>query len=418
MRTAAFGFVLMLFGVASSAAAPLPASQDINLSAFANGALRESASSEYSGSWEARWITDENPQTGWAPEKGANGPFEIVISLPERSEIHALEFDTASVDGDGGLRGAKDIDVLVSDTSATAGFAPLTSVALKPGKDRQHFNLGKPGAGRWIKLVFRSNNGDPDYTELMEFRALGTQLTQTPLPTNLSGTYSSANFGNFHLQQDGAHLRGCYEHSEGLVQGGLESHLMRLTWYQSGGVHGSAIMVLKRHGKGFEGWWNEAGDSGDDQWKATWDVKKISDRIGTCPHWNPKAASGNIVATQLAAEGHVRIYGINFDVDSDHLRADAKPAVDELLDALKANPAWHVSIEGHTDATGGAAHNLDLSQRRAAAVKAALVAAGIAADRMGTAGFGQAKPVASNDTGIGRARNRRVEIVKKAPNGE
>ena len=416
MRMAAFGFALLLaFGITASSAAPAPASQDINLTAFANGALRESASSEYGGAWEARWITDENPQTGWASEKGAIGPFDIVISLPERSEIHALEFDTASVDGDGGLRGAKAIDVMVSDTSATAGFTPLTSVALKPGKDRQHFSLAKPGNARWIKLVFRSNNGDPDYTELMEFRALGTQLTQTPLPTNLSGTYSSDNYGNFHLQQDGAQLRGCYEYSEGLVQGGLESHLMRLTWYQSGGIHGSAIMVLKRDGKGFEGWWNEvASDGGDGPWKADWDVKKTSDKVGSCPHWNPKAASGNIVATQLAAEGHVRIYGINFDVDSDHLRADAKPAIDELLQALKVNPAWHVSIEGHTDATGGAAHNLDLSQRRAAAVKATLVAAGIPADRMSTTGLGQTKPVASNDTGIGRAQNRRVEIVRRS----
>ena len=417
MRSATILFALLsAFGIAASIAAPSPpspAAHDINLAAFANGALRESVSSEYGGDWEARWITDEDPKTGWAAAKGAAGPFNIVISLPERSEIHALEFDNASVDGDGGTRGAKDIDVMVSDTSATAGFTLLTSVALKPGKDGQHFNLAKPGAGRWIKLVFKSNNGDPEYTELMEFRAFGTQLTQTPLPTNLSGTYSSDNYGNFHLQQDGAQLIGCYEHSEGLVHGGLESHLMRLTWYQSGGIQGSAIMVLKRNGKGFEGWWNEVGSTGVDAWKATWDVKKISDKVGSCPHWNPKGTSGNIVATQLAASGHVRIYGINFDVDSDHLRADAKPAVDELLQALKANPTWHVSIEGHTDATGGAAHNLDLSQRRAAAVKAALVVAGIAADRMTTTGFGQTKPVASNDTGIGRAQNRRVEVVRK-----
>ena len=169
-------------------------------------------------------------------------------------------------------------------------------------------------------------------------------------------------------------------------------------------------MVLKRDGKSFEGWWSEEGSN---EWSATWGLKKTSDKVGSCPHWNPKAASGNIVATQLAAEGHVRIYGINFDVDSDHLRADAKPAIDELLAALKANPTWHVSIEGHTDASGNAAHNLDLSQRRAASVKAALVAAGIAADRMKTAGFGQTKPVAPNDTAIGRAQNRRVEVVKQ-----
>ncbi len=414
MKAVAFGLTLLLaVCLGTSSAAPLPPSQDINLTAFANGALRESVSSEYGGSWQARWITDENPKTGWATEKGAVGPFSIVISLPERSEFHSLEFDTASVDGDGGRRGAKDIDVLVSDTSATAGFTPLTSVALKPGKDRQHFNLTKPGAGRWIKLVFKSNNGDPEYTELMEFRAFGTQLTQTSLPANLSGTYSSDLYGSFHLQQDGARLNGCYEHDSGLIQGGLEAHLMRLTWQQGqqaeGKKTGPAIMVLKRDGKSFEGWW--AGDNSN-EWNADWDLKKVSDTVGSCPNWNPRSASGNIVATQLAAGEHARMYGINFDLDSDHLRVDAKPAIDELLQALKANPTWHVSIEGHTDATGDAAHNLDLSKRRAVSVKAALVAAGIAADRLAATGLGQTKPVASNDTGIGRAQNRRVEAVK------
>jgi outer membrane protein OmpA-like peptidoglycan-associated protein len=411
MKAIAFGLacLLALATTASTAAPTSSASQDINLAAFANGALKESVSSEYGDSWQARWITDENPQTGWAAEKGATGPFDIVISFPERSEIHALEFDTASVDGDGGARGAKNIDVMVSDTSATAGFAPLTSVVLKPGMDKQHFNLAKPGVGRWIKLVVRSNNGDPDYTELMEFRAFGKQLTQTPLPTGLSGTYSTSVYGDFHLSQDGAQLSGCFEHDGGLIQGGLEAHLMRLAW-QEHNSRGPAIMVLKRDGKSFEGWWAEDGSA---EWNPTWDLKKISNNIGSCPNWNPKAASGNIVATQLAAEGHVRIYGINFDTDSDHLRADAKPAINELLEALKANPSWKVGIEGHTDGTGGATHNIDLSKRRAASVKAALVAAGIAADRMATSGFGQAKPVASNDTEIGRAQNRRVEIVKQ-----
>lgn len=407
MKAAAFAVALLLaLGARAGMATPAPAQADINLSAFANGALVENASSEYGGSWQARWLTDENPQTGWATEKGAKGPFSIVISLPDSSEIHALEFDTAATESP--ERAARNVDVLLSTTSASAGFAPLASVALKPGMNRQHFNLPKAGSGRWIKLVVNSNHGDADYSEIMEFRALGKQLTQTALPTNLSGTYSTGSYGNFHLQQEGAQLSGCYEHDSGLVQGGLESHLMRLTWRQAHGK-GPAIMVLRRDGKSFEGWWAEEGSN---EWVANWDLKKISDKVGACPNWNPKAASGNIVASQLAAEGHVRIYGINFDVDNDHLRADAKPAIDELLGALKANPSWRVSIEGHTDASGNAAHNLDLSQRRAASVKSALVAAGIAADRMTTAGFGQARPVASNDTTIGRAQNRRVEVVK------
>lgn len=410
MKAAAFALALslatgMLIGTAL--AAPAIASPEINLTAFANGALVEHASSEYGDAWQARWLTDENPQTGWATAKGASGPFSIVISLPESSEIHALEFDTAATESP--ERAAKTVDVLVSATSASAGFMPLTSVVLKSGLDRQRFNLAKPGTGRWIKLVVNSNHGDPDYSEIMELRALGKQLTQTDLPTNLSGTYSTAVYGDFHVAQDGAQLSGCYEHDGGLVHGGLESHLMRLDWQQANSK-GTAIMVLKRDGRSFEGWWAEEGSNA---WSATWDLKKTSDKVGSCPNWNPKAASGNIVATQLAAEGHVRIYGINFDLDSDHLRADAKPAIGELLSALKANPSWHIGIEGHTDGSGNAAHNLDLSKRRAASVKAALVAAGIAAERMATTGLGQTRPVAPNDTAIGRAQNRRVEVVKQ-----
>jgi outer membrane protein OmpA-like peptidoglycan-associated protein len=72
-----------------------------------------------------------------------------------------------------------------------------------------------------------------------------------------------------------------------------------------------------------------------------------------------------------------------------------------------------VRIEGHTDSTGDPARNLDLSKRRAEAVKKALVSQfGIAADRLTSEGFGDTKPIAPNDTPKGRAENRRVEFVK------
>ena len=68
-----------------------PSAPDIDLTAFANGALVESSSSDYGGGWEARWLTDESAETGWCNADGAKGPFSIVISLPDRSELHAAQ---------------------------------------------------------------------------------------------------------------------------------------------------------------------------------------------------------------------------------------------------------------------------------------------------------------------------------------
>ena len=84
-----------------------------------------------------------------------------------------------------------------------------------------------------------------------------------------------------------------------------------------------------------------------------------------------------------------------------------------IADALKADGELALEIQGHTDNVGAAAANLTLSRERAAAVKAALVKAGIDEGRLTTSGFGDTQPVADNSTDEGRARNRRVELVRK-----
>ena len=85
----------------------------------------------------------------------------------------------------------------------------------------------------------------------------------------------------------------------------------------------------------------------------------------------------------------------------------------QIAEALAAQPAVKLRIEGHTDSSGDPAKNLDLSKRRAEAVKNALVKQhNLAADRMTTEGLGDTKPTAKNDTPQGRAENRRVEFVK------
>jgi hypothetical protein len=88
----------------------------------------------------------------------------------------------------------------------------------------------------------------------------------------------------------------------------------------------------------------------------------------------------------------------------------SRPALDETVEVLKANPKYHVTIEGHTDDRGMREHNVALSQKRADSVADYLVRHGIERDRVHTRGRGPDKPVADNSTAEGRAQNRRIEF--------
>lgn len=101
---------------------------------------------------------------------------------------------------------------------------------------------------------------------------------------------------------------------------------------------------------------------------------------------------------------------INFATNSDQLDADSTARIKQVANALKKYPDTSIRVAGHTDSTGNAAYNVDLSQRRAKAVAMALVDEGVAADKVSFVGHGASKPIATNKTREGRAQNRRVEL--------
>jgi outer membrane protein OmpA-like peptidoglycan-associated protein len=103
--------------------------------------------------------------------------------------------------------------------------------------------------------------------------------------------------------------------------------------------------------------------------------------------------------------------GILFDVDKTNLKPDAENSLNQLAVSLQNNPQTNILVIGHTDSTGTAAHNIDLSVRRASAVKSYIVQQGVNGGRLTTEGKGETEPIASNNTVQGRAQNRRVEIV-------
>jgi outer membrane protein OmpA-like peptidoglycan-associated protein len=125
-------------------------------------------------------------------------------------------------------------------------------------------------------------------------------------------------------------------------------------------------------------------------------------------------SGGQQIEQELKKTGQAEVYGIYFDFASDKIKPESDPVLREIADALNHNPAWKLRVEGHTDNIGGDDYNLDLSQRRAEAVKLALVTRyHISADRLTPKGFGASRPKEPNDTLAGRARNRRVELVRQ-----
>jgi outer membrane protein OmpA-like peptidoglycan-associated protein len=108
------------------------------------------------------------------------------------------------------------------------------------------------------------------------------------------------------------------------------------------------------------------------------------------------------------------VYDLYFDFNSEVIREESAPTLGEIAEVMRRNPDWVLAIEGHTDDVASDRYNLELSSRRAAAVKAALVTrSNIAGSRLTTAGFGESRPQDRNDTVEGRARNRRVELVRR-----
>jgi len=132
----------------------------------------------------------------------------------------------------------------------------------------------------------------------------------------------------------------------------------------------------------------------------------------TAPATGPVAAAD--IGRELAASGSIALYGIQFDSGSAKLTAESRASVDELAKLMKDDTDLKLLIVGHTDNTGDFTTNRNLSEQRAQAVVTDLVTrAGADRTRLSSAGIADLAPLSTNDTDAGRARNRRVEIVKR-----
>ncbi|MCE9522982.1 MAG: OmpA family protein [Alphaproteobacteria bacterium] len=178
-------------------------------------------------------------------------------------------------------------------------------------------------------------------------------------------------------------------------------------------IHARGTLTVGSDGGEAEFWWLDQADNALTlRWKFKGDVVQVV-RIDTPPSADRQSVAA--VAPGLASPAcRAELHGVYFDTGSADLLHASDRMIADIAEALKAEPTWQVTIEGHTDNVGSDSANLTLSKNRAEAVRAALLArGGIGAERLKAMGFGETRPVESNETLEGRARNRRVELSRK-----
>jgi hypothetical protein len=346
------------------------------------------------------------------PGLGAEGPeqpVELLVELPALTTFTTFAVPPMSRSGCCRDTHIRTVTVEGSATSPDEGFETLVTfdIVADVYDADQEFPSESSTAVRWLRISLAGRQVvDPDDyhgTTFTDLRGYGQQAPREAGPDEFTGIFltggggSGPNANRIELLQNGALVTGCRQ------SGGAVGEI-------SGGIENGILKVL-------------AGDGIPSLYLISSEGQLLGVEVGRSygrtigePGGNPTPCSPttsepiNGVAAALEACEAAVVYGVNFDVDSDQLREDSGPALDQILAALEASPDLAVTVEGHTDSDATDAYNLDLSQRRADAVVAWLVERGVEAPRLTAVGVGEARPISDNGTAAGKAANRRVEI--------
>lgn len=343
-------------------------------------------------------------------------PHGFVVELPALTTFQS--FGVPEITESGILKGkhVKTVEITASPEGPDAGFALLAKFEIETGKKAaQEWPVSAPRAVRWLKIQFLDRATpqakDTDSVYFSELMGFGTQEPVEPRPDAYTGVWNlrrgwdkSPNL--IELRQSGSQITGCQVlgGQQGTISGDVHEGIARLiiTTTQGGRKVSIPSLALVTSNGDLHG--VSSLYAGLSPFSGTPAPK------GTTTPCSQLPEPPNPVSAALEAGLTAILYGIHFDVDSDVLRPDAKPALEQILAALEKHAAFSVIIEGHTDSDGSDAHNLDLSRRRAQSVVAWLTERKIAPARLTARGKGETEPIADNDSSVGRALNRRVEV--------
>lgn len=292
------------------------------------------------------------------------------------------------------------VEVLGSSAGPAEGFALLASAELKVHTRKDQLSeltlVGKPVAVRWIKVRVSGGLSLPSGKGTLQFSELIGRGKQeaTPQASHFTGVWKGRGV-LIELRQAGTTVWGCYDSDGGHLTGTVSGNILRAVGVDPGDKVPSSFVLAVGGDGGLRG-------------------LRSTNRAPFRVHQAPRAPAGTRTKCSEAPPPKLGcgavIHAITFDFDSAALRADSAAVLGELHTGLAGEADGVIIIEGHTSSEGAAAHNLDLSKRRAQAVVDDLVRRGLDRKRLRAAGKGPSVPIAPNTDENGRALNRRVEV--------
>ncbi len=359
---------------------------------------------------QAPWfLLDEDPSSPYAQYGNLEDLPPLVIALSDEVVVDRVGVD----DQRDSLADRIPERLQIAASEDGSAWTPIVDEELHlPPKDDVTLLAKHPVPGRFLRVTLvgshatQSKDGVTNLQELQELRVYGKRVTSEPAP-RATGTYEITGVGTVHLTQTGSTVTGCIDRptKQTRIAGGFDGRVLRFLLTEPAPSDSGPVVMTFGAGRAFYGFWSGGVEA--HPFMTVFDGRKTSEQAGACPGDKAEA-----IAADLAATGRARLFGVVFDVESDKIRDDAKPALDRLVAVLKAQPKLKIRIEAHTDASATPPHNQILSGKQTIAVRQYLVAAGIPAGRLEMKAMGATAALAPNASPLGRAVNRRVEIVK------
>ena len=427
-----------------------------NLAAASAGGRLVFFSSQYNDSdWAAAHLIDGSSSGSWSGTSG--GPQAVIIAFRDGALVEIDDVVVNPYSRESNQNWARTAEVHVSTTYPFRDFQKVGVLELAPEGTDQVLSFERPVRARYLKVVFVGNGGG-GYMQAGEIRAIGRPVADDgPAPAyrelhrggrieRASSEYNDSDWAAANLLADDSAPGGWAGRNAepqevviALAEASpvtdvavsnyareaptnwartIEVHLSPTSPYRDftrvgalevpavGDLHTLHLdaptpaafvkLVFRRNGGGG---YMEAGRV----------------RIYSVPETVPAAGGGGAeIRRQLTEAGRAVTRDIHFATGSAAILPASEPVLAEIAAVLRDDPELELIIEGHTDDVGDVKSNLELSRRRADAVKRWLVdRGGIAEVRLTTAGYGSAKPVSDNGSEEGRASNRRVELVRR-----